>query len=101
MNPFFTLSAIFKLGLRGMEKQMKLTTPPVSTFQDDSSRKEVVMLPRSLEAATARMMRPGSIAREVFGDEFVDHYGGTREHEVRLWNQAVTDWEVERYLELA
>ncbi|KAG6376204.1 hypothetical protein JVT61DRAFT_2179 [Boletus reticuloceps] len=75
------------------------------------------MLPRSLEAATARMMRPGSIAREVFGDEFVDHYGGTREHEVRLWNQAVTNWEgrgnvlynrdfsdcplVERYLELA
>ncbi|KAF8136413.1 hypothetical protein EV363DRAFT_1428812 [Boletus edulis] len=92
MNPFFTLSAIFKLGLRGIEKQMKLTTPPTE---------HVVMLPRSLEAATARMMRPGSIAREVFGDEFVDHYGGTREHEVRLWNQAVTNWEVERYLELA
>jgi glutamine synthetase len=75
------------------------------------------MLPCSLEAATARMMQPGSIAREVFGDEFVEHYGGTREHEVRLWNQAVTNWEgkgdvmhemdfadcllVERYLELA
>lgn len=82
------------------------------------------MLPTSLEAATIRMMRPDSIAREVFGNEFVDHYGGTREHEVRLWNQAVTNWEgvhstvavsllgyrsdndvffllVERYLELA
>lgn len=75
------------------------------------------MLPCSLEAATARMMRPDSISREVFGDEFVEHYGGTREHEVHLWNQAVTNWEgksnalhnmnfsdyplVERYLELA
>ena len=67
------------------------------------------------------MMRPNSIAREpkVFGDEFVDHFGGTRMHEVRLWNEAVTSWEgclypllhsihpldilfsVERYLELA
>jgi hypothetical protein len=69
------------------------------------------------------MMRPGGIAREpeVFGDSFVDHFGGTREHEVKLWNAAVTDWEskpyfssevtrilliaplrlVERYLELA
>lgn len=53
------------------------------------------MLPTSLESATIRMMRPDSIAREreVFGDDFVDHYGGTREHEVKLWNAAVTNWE--------
>jgi len=51
------------------------------------------MLPTSLEAATERMMRPGSIAREVLGDDFVDHFGGTREHEVKLWSQAVTGWE--------
>jgi glutamine synthetase len=37
-------------------------------------------------------MREGSVAREVFGDEFVDHFGGTREHEVQLWEDAVTDW---------
>ena len=53
------------------------------------------MLPISLETATARMMRPESIARDpqVLGDAFVEHYGGTREHEVKLWNQAVTNWE--------
>ena len=51
------------------------------------------MLPCSLEAATTRMMKQGSIAREVFGDNFVEHYGGTREHEIHLWNQAVTNWE--------
>ena len=41
------------------------------------------------------MMRPDSIAREeaVFGNDFVEHYGGTREHEVKLWNEAVTNWE--------
>lgn len=51
------------------------------------------MLPVSLEAATERMMRPESIAREVLGNDFVDHFGGTRRHEVQLWNQAVTSWE--------
>ena len=53
------------------------------------------MLPTSLEAATLRMMAPGSIAREedVFGNDFVEHFGGTREHEVKLWNEAVTNWE--------
>ncbi len=53
------------------------------------------MLPISLEAATERMMRPESIAREesVLGHDFVNHYGGTRQHEVKLWNEAVTNWE--------
>jgi glutamine synthetase len=77
------------------------------------------MLPTSLEAATKMMMREDSVAREdkVFGNVFVDHFGGTREHEVKLWNEAVTNWEgrvspdlhsncltvipVERYIELA
>ena len=54
---------------------------------------KVKMLPTSLPAATEQMMKPGSIAREVFGNDFVDHYGGTREHEVGVWNRAVTDWE--------
>ncbi|KAG6829637.1 hypothetical protein H0H92_003970 [Tricholoma furcatifolium] len=102
MNPYFALSAIFLLGLRGIEKNLKLPCPPIGqmTAEDKASGK-VQMLPTSLEAATQRMMRPESIAREVFGNDFVDHYGGTRNHEVRLWNQAVTNWEVERYLELA
>lgn len=53
------------------------------------------MLPISLETATIRMMRAESIARDpqVFGDDFVEHFGGTRQHEVKLWNEAVTNWE--------
>ena len=53
------------------------------------------MLPQSLESATDRMMRPESIAREesVLGNDFVEHFGGTRQHEVKLWNEAVTNWE--------
>lgn len=53
------------------------------------------MLPTSLEAATQRMMALDSIAREeaVLGNDFVEHFGGTREHEVKLWNEAVTNWE--------
>ncbi|KAI9057918.1 glutamine synthetase/guanido kinase [Trametes sanguinea] len=104
MNPYFALSAIFALGLRGIEKKLKLPGPPVSQLSpEDKKTGKVQMLPQSLEAATERMMRPDSIAREeaVFGSDFVEHFGGTRQHEVRLWNEAVTNWEVERYLELA
>ncbi|KAI0664647.1 glutamine synthetase/guanido kinase [Cubamyces menziesii] len=104
MNPYFALSAIFALGLRGIEKKLSLPGPPVSKLTpEDKKSGKVQMLPQSLEAASERMMRPDSIAREdsVFGNDFVDHFGGTRQHEVRLWNEAVTNWEVERYLELA
>jgi glutamine synthetase len=46
-------------------------------------------------------MRPDSIAREVFGNEFVDHFGGTREHEIKLWNEAVTSWEGESMITMS
>ena len=109
MNPYIALSAIFGLGLRGIEKKLSLPGPPISQLSPEDKNVspsidrrfdlqltfvlQVRLLPTSLETATERMMRPDSIAREVFGDEFVDHYGGSRQHEVNAWNQAVTDWE--------
>ncbi|KAH9952114.1 hypothetical protein B0H21DRAFT_705206 [Amylocystis lapponica] len=104
MNPYLALGAIFALGLRGIEKKLALPGPPIGQLTlEDRRNGKVQMLPQSLELATERMMRPDSIAREkrVLGQDFVEHYGGTRQHEVRLWNEAVTNWEVERYLELA
>ncbi|THH13866.1 hypothetical protein EW146_g6406 [Bondarzewia mesenterica] len=102
MNAFFALSAIFSLGFRGIEKKLPLPVAPLSQLTlEDKKNGTIKMLPVSLEAATERMMRPDSVAREVLGDDFVEHFGGTREHEVKLWNEAVTNWEVERYIELA
>jgi glutamine synthetase len=91
MQPHFAIATIFRLGLRGIEKKLKLPGPPVSVLQREN--KAPVRLPMSLEAGTKRFMAENSIAREVLGNDLVDHYGGTREHEVKLWNQAVTNWE--------
>ncbi|KAL9715396.1 hypothetical protein Ac2012v2_002059 [Leucoagaricus gongylophorus] len=104
MNPYYTLGAIFLLGIRGIKKELQLKEPPISRLTpEDKTQNRVKILSRSLEEATLRMMRPDSIAREpeIFGNEFVDHFGGTRLHEVKIWNEAITNWEVERYLELA
>jgi len=102
MNPYFAISAIFLLGLRGIQKKLSLSSPPINSLAPEQME-QVKKLPTSLEAATQRMMKDSSVAREqgMFGNDFVDHFGGTREHEVRLWNQAITNWEVERYIELA
>ena len=92
-NPFFVLSAIVALGWRGVEKKLPLTIPPLGKGEDvggEADRGE--RLAKSLKESTARFMRKESVAREVFGDDFVEHFGGTREHECRLWDEAVTDW---------
>ena len=72
---------------------MEISIPPLGKGQDvGGAADKGVRLAKSLKEATTTMMREGSVAREVFGDEFVDHFGGTWEHESRLWDEAVTDW---------
>lgn len=100
-NPYLVLAAILGLGWRGVEKKLKIPVPPLGKGEDTGGESDAgERLAKSLGQATERMMRPESVAREVFGDEFVEHFGGTREHEVRLWDEAVTDWEVRRYIEM-
>lgn len=97
MNAHLALSAIFLLGLRGIDKKLD-PGAPLSHFEpEDRENGRIKMLSTSLENATKEMMKPQSIAREeaVFGNDFVEHFGGTRQHEVKLWNEAVTNWEGE------
>lgn len=57
-------------------------------------------LARSLQEAIAAMDAKSSVARQVLGDAFVDHFVATRKHEWDLWQNAVTDYERKRYMEL-
>lgn len=99
-NPHLVLAAILALGWRGVEKKLELTLPPLGKGQNVGGVEDKGQrLAKSLKDATATMLRPGSVAREALGDEFVEHFCGTREHEIRLWDEAVTDWEFRRYIE--
>lgn len=94
-NPFFVLAAILALGWRGVEKKLEIPIPPLGKGEDVGGNSDKgVRLAKSLREANDRFTRKESIAREVFGDDFVDHFGGTRDHEIRLWDEAVTDWYV-------
>jgi glutamine synthetase len=45
-------------------------------------------------------MKDSPVARELFGDTFVDHFTMTREWEWKQHLKAVTDWEYKRYFEI-
>lgn len=92
-NPHYVLAAILACGWRGVEKKLEIPCAPLGVGQEVGSESDKgERLAKSLKDATARFKKEGSIAREVFGDDFVDHYAGTRENEVRLFDEAVTDW---------
>ncbi|KAJ1910667.1 hypothetical protein IWQ60_010533 [Tieghemiomyces parasiticus] len=66
----------------------------------DANHPHGLRLSRNLREAVEVMRAPDSIARQVLGDDFVNHYARTREHEWQLWENAVTDWERKRYMEI-
>ncbi|GAA6028010.1 hypothetical protein JCM8097_001828 [Rhodosporidiobolus ruineniae] len=105
MNPYFTFASLLSLGLQGIKNRTPLTRPPISTANLPSGGggelPKLERLPKTLRDAAERFMAEGSKAREVLGDRFVDHFGATRQHEWDLFAQAVTDWELKRYVELA
>jgi glutamine synthetase len=49
MNPYFALSAIFSLGLRGIEKKLKLPGPPISQLTPEDKKTGKVKRSKSLE----------------------------------------------------
>jgi glutamine synthetase len=97
VNPYLAVAACLASGLHGIEKGLELRAEPVqgSAYLDKTAPR----LPRNLQEATARMA-DSKLARELFGEAFVDHFVRTREWEWRQFQDAVTDWELRRYFEI-
>jgi len=96
-NPYLAIAAALASGLYGIEHQLELDTAAVSGA--NVGAENVGRLPRTLAEATEALDR-STLARELLGDAFVTHFVQTRQWEVRRYNQAVTDWELQRYMEL-
>ncbi|MGZ5088967.1 MAG: glutamine synthetase family protein, partial [Usitatibacter sp.] len=97
MNPYLATAAVIAAGLNGIEKGMKLTAKPITGTNQGAEN--VPRAPRTL-IETTRIFRESRLARDWFGDDFVDHFAATREWEWRQWLDAVTDWELKRYFEI-
>ena len=97
VNPYLAMAAVIAAGLDGVEKNRALTTPPIHGTNEGSE--DIPRAPRTL-IETTRVFRDSEVARDWFGDEFVDHYAATREWEWRQWLDGVTDWELKRYFEI-
>jgi glutamine synthetase len=97
VNPYLAMAAALASGLYGIKKKLKLNQPETigNGYRDFSNG----ILPSSLHEAT-QQMKSSSIAIEILGEKFVEHFTMTREWEWRQHLKAVTDWEYRRYFEI-
>ena len=96
-NPYLAMAACLAAGLYGIRNGLKLTIP--ATKGSGYADKSHGILPRNLWEAT-QAMKESSVARELFGEAFTDHFVRTREWEWRQFGRVVTDWELKRYFEI-
>jgi glutamine synthetase len=96
-NPYLVVAAGLAAGLNGIERGLTAPEPVIGNayamdFADD------VRLPATLGQAV-ETFENSDVAKEYFGEEFVRHYAQTRRWEIQNHEAAVTDWEVNRYIE--
>ncbi|MCX6110026.1 MAG: glutamine synthetase family protein [Proteobacteria bacterium] len=97
INPYLAVAATLAAGLYGIEHKLQLTTP--ITQGSGYANRDAKLLSRNLDEATT-VFRQSALARELFGDAFVEHYAATRAWEWREFQKSVTDWELKRYFEI-
>lgn len=95
MNAYLTYAAMVGAGLYGIEHKLKLEPEfkgngYLATGHD--------RMPRALYEAIWELER-SEAAREIFGDDVVDHYLNAARVEQEVYDSVVHPWDRERYLE--
>lgn len=98
INPYIAQAAAIGSGLWGIENKIEPTAPIEGNAYDVTLPKKFAF-PATLYEAAGRL-RASKAARELFGEEFVEHYAQSREWEEREFRKAITDWELSRYFEI-
>ena len=94
VNPYLAFAATIAAGLYGIENELEL--PPA--FEGNAYESSVERFPSTLREAIAAL-EGGSVARDAFGDDVVDHYLNYARTEQALFDRVVTDWERARLYE--
>jgi glutamine synthetase len=97
-NPYLALAAAVGSGLWGVENKVD-PGEPIKGNSYEIEHPQKAQLPRTLMEAAGRL-KASTVARDLFGDSFVDHYSATREWEEREFRKAITEWELDRYMEI-
>ena len=96
-NPYLVGAALLSAGLAGIEQGLQPQDPSGDAPSEEDSSLEPLptSLPQALEALTAE-----ADTASFFGEEFLTAYTTMRAYELSRFNDHVTDWERQEYIEL-
>jgi glutamine synthetase len=97
-NPYLSIAGSIAAGLYGIRNKLKLGDAPI-VGNSYRQAKDTARFSTNLFEAANRFQE-SKVARELFGDTFVEHYAASRIWEWRQYQSAVTDWEIRRYFEI-
>ncbi|MGV2872795.1 glutamine synthetase family protein [Colwellia sp. E150_009] len=97
-NPYLALAAALGSGLKGIEQKLEPQLQVKGNAYDQEHSQSLV-LPQSLLEAAGKF-KHSTVAQELFGEDFVEHFAATREWEEREYRKHVSDWELSRYFEI-
>lgn len=98
INPHLALAAAIGSGIWGIENKIEPTDPIAGNAYNVDLSQEF-QLPRTLTEAALKFKK-SKIARDLFGEAFVNHFSLTREWEDQQQRGAITDWQLRRYFEI-
>ena len=94
-NPYLAFAATLVAGVAGIDEQLDCGDCYEGNAYVDPN---LAALPGSLREA-ADLLDESRLARKAFGDDVIDFYVHTARLEVKAFDNAVTDWEKQRYFE--
>jgi glutamine synthetase len=97
LNPYLGMAAALASGLYGIKNNLQLELQETQ----GNGYKGQLNNPLSADLNDAiQVMKGSSIAKELFGEGFTDHFIRTREWEWKQFSKQVTSWELKRYFEI-
>ena len=87
-NPYLAMAASLAAGLYGIEQALAPSLPVQGDFQVTDN----LRLPCSLQAALERLTR-SELAEELFGAQFIEGYGASKQLELTSFLDEITPWE--------
>jgi len=95
VNPYLAIAGMIAAALHGIEHGLDLEDALAGNAYDDGTAARV---PGTLREALT-LWHAGSVARDAFGDDVVEHYANNARVELAAFDAAVTDWEMFRGFE--
>ena len=106
-NPYLAATAMLAAGLDGVERQLDPGEPnEVNLYEMDAAEraaKGIELLPTNLLDAT-RELEQNQVLRSAFGvtrdGDYLDYFVKIKQGEVQSAHEQITQWELDRYLQL-